>query len=250
MIALGLEVHVAVEMEVHVRPGALAESAERRDDALDRMALEVQRRMRRLPAIALHLAAELAVDEVENVGLQALEAARLHFGAELGDVVGRLDGLEPHLLASLHAIRAAMAPVDLDTVAHRAAEQGVHRQADGLAANVPQRHFDRRIGALHQATRKLDVQLVELRGDLLHRQRVLPDQHLAQTLDLGADRPGLHRGLVILGPADKPGIGGDLEEGEVPESGDGVDIFDRGDLHEGPWRKREGKAASPKAGRR
>ena len=136
-IALGLEVHVAVEVEIHLRPRALAEGAQGRDDTVERVALEVERGVRRLAAIALHLARQLAVDQMEDVGLETLEAARLNLGAEFGDVVGRAHRLHPELLAGLDAVGAAVRPVDLDAIAHRTAEERVDRQVDATCRGCP-----------------------------------------------------------------------------------------------------------------
>ena len=88
----------------------------------------------------------------------------------------------------------------------------------------------RRVGALVQPARRLHRLLIELRRDLLHRQRILADQLLADGVDDGAERLAA-AALVELGPADETFIGGDLQEREVTEAGRGVQVFDLGDFH-------------------
>ena len=122
-----------------------------------------------------------------------------------------------------------MRPVDLHPVTHRPAEQRMHRQADRLALDIPQRHLDGGIGALVQPAGRLDGLLVELGCDLLHRQRIPADQLFAD----GADHPAQRlaaAALVELRPTDQTRIGGDLEEREMPGRRGRVQVLDGGDL--------------------
>ena len=74
--------------------------------------------------------------EAEDVGLERLEAAFLHVLAERHQIVERAHRRNAHHVGVAEAVGAAMRPVERQAIAHRAAEQGVDRNAQRLGLDV------------------------------------------------------------------------------------------------------------------
>ena len=159
-------------MQPHLRPRAGAERAQQIAHRLQRLAVDVQLRPARRAAEAGAEVGQLLAVERQDVGLQRLEAAPLHLGAERGDVVVGAQRRHADQLVVAHAVGAAMRPVDRDALAHRPAEQLVDRHAERLALDVEQRVLDRGDGARVHPARRLHLAHPQHRGDLLHRPRV------------------------------------------------------------------------------
>src|SRR5215467_12766888 len=82
------------------------------------------------------------------VGLECLEAARLHLGAQLLDVVERAQRLEAELafkvIASPDPETTAMRPVKIDAVSKRPAKQRAHGDTKRFGLDVEAGVLDRR----------------------------------------------------------------------------------------------------------
>ena len=124
-----------------------------------------------------------------------------------------------------------MRPVDRDALAHRAAEQLVHRHAERLALDVQQRVLDRGDGARIDPARRLHLAHPQHRGDLLHRPRIQPDQRVGQAAD-HAGQAAAAIGLGVFRPADQPVIGGELEERKRAPAGVAVQVLDLREFHD------------------
>ncbi len=184
---------------------------------------------------ARHVDARGRAVEPHDVGLQALEAARRDLGAGPLDVGQRADRVEagPVLdpVGETDPPGAAMRPVEPQPVAHRAAEQLVHRNAERLCLDVDEGVLDRGDRLLVDAVGGLPGQAVQEGGDLLDWPRIHADQPLAQSPDDAAQALGAEI-LHELRPADQAVVGGDLQEREIPPAGVAVQVLDFGDPHD------------------
>jgi hypothetical protein len=115
-------------------------------------------------------------------------------------------------------------------VPHRAAEQLVDRDVQGLGLDVEQRVLDRADRLLDHAAARLAADCVEQRHHRLVGARVLADDRRRQMLDRGGHALAAE-GFVVLAPADQGCVGRDLEEIEVAMAGIGVQAVERGNLH-------------------
>jgi hypothetical protein len=144
-----------------------------------------------------------------------------------------LDRREPRLhlrervLGRLHGIVAADPSVDPHAVAHVPAEQRVHRDAAGLAGDVPQRLVDPRDGAREDRPASVEAALRQRLPQVLDPQRVRPDHDVGQLVDRGAHRlgPPLDDGLS---PSDDALVG--LHAQEQPARDD-EERLHAGDAH-------------------
>ena len=128
-------------------------------------------------------------------------AAGLDAGEALGNPLPRL-------------LRVARAGIDADRVTHRTAEKLIHRRAQHLALDVPERLIDgAQRGVDHHAAAVAVVQVHDL-PEPLDRRRILPHDLAAQQLDRRRDRGGLvDQGR--LPPAVHAGVGLHLDEQPV-----------------------------------
>ena len=226
-VALGLEVEIQVEEDVHVRPRAFAQRrqlfAQRADDAARRVQVDpvleprhVQRR-------------RLAVEQ-EDVGLERAEPAFAHLAPEGDEIVRAGKGRDPHRLGAVQAVGPAMRPVEPHPVARRPAEQRIYGDSERLRLYVEQRVLDRRDGLLRHAAGRLARARVEARRDRLHRPGVGAHQPFRQPPD-DRRQAAAAVAFVELRIADDSFVGAHLEEGEHPPSGVAMQVFDSGDFH-------------------
>ena len=143
-IPLGLEMIVDVQVQTHLRTGAGAECAEQIAHRLQRLAVDVELWVAWRAAEAGPEVGQLLAIERQDVGFQSFQSAPLHLGAQRGNIVVGAQRRHAHQLVVAHAVRPAMRPVHRDALAHRAAEQFVHRDTERLALDVEQRVLDRR----------------------------------------------------------------------------------------------------------
>ena len=96
---------------------------------------------------------------------EPLEALAPDLLAERHDVVERAHRVDPgpflDMVGMAGAVGAAMRPVELQPVAHRAAEQFIDRHAQRLGLDVDERIFDRGDRHLVDAARRLPGRRVE-----------------------------------------------------------------------------------------
>ena len=139
-----------------------------------------------------------------SIGASSAGGVHLHGGE------ARLHLLLGGSATSLGAV-AADPGVHPDAVAHRAAEQLVHRGAAGLAGDVPQRLVDAGDGAGEDRAAAVEAALGEHLPVVLDAQRVPADEEVGQFVDGGAHGVGaaLDHGLA---PAGDALVGGDAQE--------------------------------------
>src|SRR5262249_58469542 len=103
--------------------------------------------------------------------------------------------------------------VDAQARAERAAEQPVHRLADGLAGDVPARLLEAADGRvqIHRAAPAAEVRVRPIR-EVLDVERARADQVARQGVDVGLDGPVAVDLGVALAPAVEPGVGLDADE--------------------------------------
>jgi hypothetical protein len=173
--------------------------------------------------------------EADQVGLEPLEALASDLLAERDDIVQGAHGIDPgpflDPVGIAGAIGAAMRPVDLQPVAHRAAEHLIDRHAERLRLDVDKRILDRRDRHLVDAARRLPRRGVEQGRDRLDRTRVAADQEpLGELLDHAGQALGAIA-FHVFRPADDALVGGDLQKGIDPPAGVAMQVFDLGDFH-------------------
>jgi hypothetical protein len=124
-----------------------------------------------------------------------------------------------------------MRPIDRQTVAQRAAEQFVDRDAERLRLDVDQRILDRRDRHLIDAARRLPRRRIEQSRDRFDRARVAADQKaLGETLN-DAGQPLRAITLHVFRPPGDALVCGDLQKGIDPPAGVAMQVFDLGDFH-------------------
>jgi hypothetical protein len=135
--------------------------------------------------------------------------------------------LRPGQLGDVGRPVAADPRVHPDPVAHRAAEQGVHRPAVRLAGDVPQRLVDAGDRAGQDRAAAVEAALGEHLPVVLDAQRVSADEMVAELGDRGpyGFRPALHHRLA---PAGDALVGPHAQEEPAGRDQEGVQ---RNDLH-------------------
>ena len=176
----------------------------------------------------------LAAVEADQVGLEPLEALAPDLFAECHDVVERAHRIDAAPLLDMigiaGAIGAAMRPVELQSVAYRAAQHFIDRHAQRLGLDVDERVLDRRNRHLVDAASRLPAGRVEIGAVALDRPRVLADEPLRHFADdLG--QPLRAVAFHVFGPTDDAVVGGDLQKRIDPPAGIAMQVFDFGNLH-------------------
>ena len=123
---------------------------------------------------------------------------------------------------------AADPAIDPHLLAHRPAQQRMHRLAQHLALDVPQRLVDAGQRAHMHGAAAIEAAAIQHRPVILDRRRVLADQIIGQFGDAGRHRFGAafhHR----LAPAGDAFIGLDLQEQPARRHHEGGEL---GDFHE------------------
>ena len=160
-----------------------------------------------------------------------------HLRAGALHVVERADRIEAGPLLDAARVAdppgAAVRPVELQPVAHRAAQHLVDRDAESLRLQVHQRVLDRGDRLLRDTADRLARHAVQIGGDLLHRPRIPANQLLAELAD-HAGEAGRAVPFHELRPADKALVGADLEEREVAPARVAVQVLDLRDAHGRP----------------
>ncbi|MCY1368989.1 hypothetical protein D9M69_560030 [compost metagenome] len=157
----------------------------------------------------------VAVDEMQLLG-----AIHLHRGeAAFHRRPGRLRGVRRTV--------AADPGIGADTLAHRAAEQLMHRHAEVLALDVPEGLVDAGDGAHQHRAATVEAAAVHDVPQVLDVARVLADQIVGKLVDGGRHRvrPALYHRLAPAADAD---IGIDAQEQPARRDQEGGEA---GDLH-------------------
>ncbi len=229
--ALGLEMEVDVQHQPHLGSDRVAERRHRALGGLGDAVVPVELGPARgAPEARAERDQATARIGGQDVGLERAEAARFHLLGVAGELVVAGDGGHAHLCRVANAVGAAMRPVQRDAVAHRAAEQRIDRDTERLPLDVEQRVLDRRDRLLVEAAARLPRRDMQARDDPLVGQRILADERGRQRGDDGG-KSGAAEALIVFGPAGQTIIGGDLEEGEQPPTGVGLQGLDPGDPH-------------------
>ena len=163
---------------------------------------------------------------------------QLGVAVEKGELLGRqhLDGGEALGRDLLGALDDRLGPVAADPaidphlLAHRPAQQRMHRLVQHLALDVPQRLVDARQRAHMNGAAAIKAAAIQHRPMILDRRRVFADQIVGQFGDTGRHGFGAafhHR----LAPAGDARIGLDLEEQPARRHHKGGEL---GDFHEIP----------------
>ena len=118
-----------------------------------------------------------------------IHIVRRAHGAELDQSVALPLGQQRVLSQGLF-VRAADAAVDLDPLLHGAAQQLVHRHAEHLALDVPQRLIDAGNGAHEHRTAPVERAAVQGLPQMLDGERILADEHVGKLPDSGGHRGG------------------------------------------------------------
>ena len=128
-----------------------------------------------------------------------------------------------------------MRPVELEPVAHGAAQKIVDRHAQGLRLEVEQGVLDRRDGLLVEPAMGLARHRVELLADALVAARVVAGYGLDQRLD-DRGQPLGAVALVVFRDAGDALVGLQFQKREVAPSGVAVQRFASGNFHFTPSR--------------
>ena len=180
-------VEVEIQGNLHVRSGARLERA----DVLRHVA---QHRRRRVAVDVLDILLQTKrasrIARKENVRLQRMKALGPHLFAQRRDVIHGPHGRRPdHPIVAVVPLdplevarprAAAMRPIDQLPLPSRPAKQRVHRHAQRLPLDVPQRQLDPRNRLGHDPTRRLPSHPIHVPVASLNRQRITPDQHRLQ----------------------------------------------------------------------
>ncbi len=175
--------------------------------------------------------------EEEDIGLQGREAALRGFRSQGHHIVEILQHRAAHGLGIglHHAVGAAVRPVELEPVAHGAAEKIVDRHAQRLCLEVEQGVLDRGDGLLVEAAMGLARHRIELLADALMAARVVAGDGLDQRLD-DRGQPLGAIAFVVFGDACDALVGLQFQEREVAPSGIAVQGFAPGNFHFTPSR--------------
>ncbi len=160
--------------------------------------------------------------EFGRTGQPAESPARVHLQGRQTAV-----DLRPCRIRDLGGLVAADPSVDPDPVTHRPTEEGVHRDVQRLAQDVPQGLVQPGDGARQDRSAAIEAALGQHLPVRLDAARVLPDQ---QRSELVHGRPH-HVGAALdhgLAPPDDARVG--LDAAEQPARGDGERVHCR-DLH-------------------
>src|SRR5690606_36453941 len=154
------------------------------------------------------------VDQLHLLGAVELEGveAELAVAADLLDQVGRTVAADP--------------AVGLHPVTHAAAEKLVHRHAQGLALDVPQRLVDAGDRAHQHPAAAVEAAAVERLPQAVDPRRILADDVLAQLVHRSLDRP---RAALDHRLAPSGGAFGGIDH-RVPPTWRGVVGGEAGDL--------------------
>ena len=166
----------------------------------------------------------------EHVGLERGVAVGHHLSAHRHDVVERAHRRDAHLLGPAHPVGGAVRPVQANALADGATEEGVDRYAERAGLDVEQRVFDRPDGLLDHPAGGLPAHCVHQSHVGLPRPGVLADEQRREPRDRGGNADAAE-GLVVLAPADKPLVGGDLQEVEGASAAVGMQRLHLRDLH-------------------
>ena len=230
--ALGFEVEVEVDQDVDIRAGALAKGGQLIADRADHVALGIELGKVVAAGEAGCVQARTIVEQ-KDVGLERRIAVGDHLLPCRHDIVERAQRRDLHGLGPGETIGAAVRPVQSDALAHRAAEQLVNWNAEGLGLDVQKRVLDRADGLLDHATGGLAADRVQQRDHCLVGPRVHADDLRGEVLDRGSHALPAKQ-LVVLAPADQAFIGADLKKIEVARSGIGVQALERCDFQGSP----------------
>src|SRR5262249_49486597 len=126
--------------------------------------------------------------------------------------------------------RPAVRPVQTHAVAQRSAEQLVHRHAEGLGLEVPQRQLDPRDGLVGDAAEVLSGRAQHVPVQALDGAGVLTDDQMREVGHAAADPVGALVAAAPPPPRD-PRVGLALDEGPRPPAAVAVQRLHTGDLH-------------------
>ena len=168
-----------------------------------------------------------------GVLLDAEADLQLHRLEALGDVAGGLLGEVSQRIAGFAPVEPGR--VGLYLVAHRPAEQAVHRHAEMLSLDVPQRDVDAAQALDDHALLPVIAQpRVDLAPEIFGAQRIGADQPGRDAVD---HRGGHARGAVAFAPAGEARVGRDLDHHRgarvVPGARIGEGLRQRGVQHMG-----------------
>jgi hypothetical protein len=242
---LRLRVEVEVEGEADVGARGAAEGAEQGLDVLDHLARRVLVRRARAAAEAGEVHPR-RVARVDDVGLEGAEAAPDDLLAEPEHVVHGPERGRADQRVAAGARGAAVRPVDELALPQRAAEQLVHRDAQRLGLDVPERELDARDGLGRDAARALPRHAVQVPVAQLDGPRVAADEDGLEVAD------GAHHAVGIaavgaLAVAGDAGVGADGHE--LPRTPAGVDD-ERVDLRDLHWTCLSGRRITRPCGAR
>src|SRR5206468_4477390 len=150
--------------------------------------------------------------------------------AEGGDVVVGFERRRAEQVAQAGARGAAVRPVQTHAVAERPAEQLVHRHAERLGLDIPERQLDARDGLVAHAAEGLARVSEHVPVQALDRPRILADEQMREVANAAGDAV---RAAVIaaLSPAHQPVIRLDADEGPGPPAAISVQRLHARDLH-------------------
>src|SRR6185437_10312273 len=234
LVAFDVLAEIQIDMQPHLRAGAVAKRRELVRDGEDQFVVDVLVEHRRVRLKARRRHAWLAAVEQQGIGLERLEAVLHRFMAERAHIMQAADRgraeffLEQRRVGNAEA--AAMRPVKRDALAERPAEQRADRHAQGLGLDVETGIFDGSDRLIIEPARGELRQRAQRRADLADGARVLTHQHRREAADDVAGAPDAEP-FVELGPADNAFVGRYFQVGQRAPAAVGVEILDLGNFH-------------------
>ena len=208
---LRLEIAIQIDREFDVSAGAFLKRTNERHDLVEHTVVEIDLGMTFAHAETTLIVRRDPIRESEDIGLQRRETPSFDLLPQRRDVFQGPQRSRAKQVGMAHAKCSAVRPICRKPIAHRAAEQLEHRNAERLCLDIKTRIFNGGVSLRNHSTSRGPGVGIKPGADLSDFPWILPYQ-LAGDFSDHAGQARTRPAFAKFGPPDQSAVGCNLEK--------------------------------------